>query len=345
MSQLGNQILSDAAIVAADESIPWDRLDNRSFVITGATGLIGKNLVAALLARGTTNIILLVRNPEKARHLFGKRDRVSIIAWEALSSRLPDGLPEHVDYVIHCANMTNSSSFIEQPVETIESTLGGARSAILIARHFGARLCLLSTMETYGEYLGDEPLQENQGGFLDAMVVRNSYPEAKRLDEALCAAYASEYGLGAVVLRLSQTFGPGVARDDRRVFAEFARCALEGRDIVLLTDGQKRNAYLYTSDAVRAILFVAAHGQAGTAYNAANDATFCSIREMAEMVAGTLGGRKMTVRIEIDSNAAKRFRKGSTLRLDTKRLEMLGWKAHVNLPEMYDSMTKAWAEA
>lgn len=344
MSQLGSQILSDAAIVAADESIPWDRLDNRSFVVTGATGLIGKNLVSALLARGTTDIILLVRNPEKARRLFGTSDKVSIISWEALESGVPNGLPEHVDYVIHCANVTDSSSFIERPVETIESTLGGARSAIQIARQYGARLCLLSTMETYGEYLSDEPLKEDQGGFLDAMAVRNSYPEAKRLDEALCAAYASEYGLGAVVLRLSQTFGPGVAHDDRRVFAEFARCALEERDIVLLTDGRKRNAYLYTSDAVRAILIVAACGQAGTAYNAANEATFCSIREMAEMVANTLGGGKTKVRIEINPDAAKRFRKGSTLRLDTTRLEKLGWKARVNLPEMYNRMTKAWAE-
>ncbi len=46
-----------------------------------------------------------------------------------------------------------------------------------------------------------------------------------------------------MVLRLTQTFGPGVQYDDGRVFAEFARCAIEGRDIVLKTKGEIKREY------------------------------------------------------------------------------------------------------
>lgn len=195
---------------------------------------------------------------------------------------------------------------------------------------------------TYGQVESELPISETAGGFLDAMEVRNSYPEAKRLVECLAASHASEFGTDVKVVRLTQTFGPGVVPDDRRVFAEFARCALEGRDIVLLTDDSKRNSYLYTADAVSALLHVGALGEAGHAYNVANDATFCSIREMAGLVAKRIADGRISVRVEIDDEAAKRFRKGSVLNLDTTRLRGLGWRPRVGLAEMYERMIASW---
>ena len=117
------------------------------------------------------------------------------------------------------------------------------------------------------------------------MNVRSSYPESKRLCESLCSAYASEYGVPAKVVRLTQTFGVGVSYNDGRVFAEFARCAIEGRDIVLKTKGQTKRNYIDIDDAVNAIFTVLLKGVAGEAYNVANEDTYCSIYEMANMVA------------------------------------------------------------
>lgn len=86
------------------------------------------------------------------------------------------------------------------------------------------------------------------------MNARNSYPEAKRLSENRCASYAEEYQVPVNVLRLTQTFGPGIARNDQRVFAEFIRSALEKKDIILLTEGRTKRSSRYTADAVTAIL-------------------------------------------------------------------------------------------
>ncbi|MBR1829134.1 MAG: NAD-dependent epimerase/dehydratase family protein [Atopobiaceae bacterium] len=337
----------DAKLIASDETMPWSVFDGKTVVVTGATGLIGKSLVATLLARANVadsplHVVALVRNEQKLRAFFGNHPQLSIVCWDAMDPLIGEDAVPDADYVFHCANMTSSSDFINRPVEVIETTVGGARAALELARRTGAKLCLLSTMETYGEVAADHAITEAEGGFLDAMVVRNSYPEAKRLDEALCAAYASELGVDVSVVRLVQTFGPGVDYHDGRVFADFARCACEGRDIVLLTDGSKQNSYLYTADAVTALLFAAAYGESGVAYNAANDDAFCSIREMAGMVAERFGKGKVDVRIEIDSQAAKRFRKGSLLRLDTSRLRALGWVPKVGLPTMYERMMASW---
>ena len=338
----------DCMALAREEGLPWDALQGKDIVVTGATGLIGKTLVGAVLARedefpsGIT-VRLLVRNVPKAQALFGDREDLRYVSWDATKPFVGLEGVERADVMFHCANITSSAAFVERPVDVIATTVGGAHAMLELAHRTGASLCMLSTMETYGEVSAGSPIREDQGGFLDTMVVRNSYPEAKRLDEALSAAYASQHGVDVKVVRLTQTFGPGVAPDDGRVFAYFARCATRGEDIVMLTEGTKRNAYLYTADAVRALLYIATRGQAGHAYNAANDETFCSVRDMAQMVASVFGAGRTQVRFDLDPQAAARFRKGSNLRLDTSALRKLGWVPRVGLTEMYRRMIADWA--
>ena len=69
------------------------------------------------------------------------------------------------------------------------------------------------------------------------------------------------------------------------LFAEFARCAIEKRNIVLKTKGETERCYLDISDAVSAILTVLLNGKIGEIYTAANEETYCSIYEMAKLVA------------------------------------------------------------
>lgn len=343
-----NEIVqADAQQLANNNLIPWNHYENKDIIITGATGLLGQNMAQALLSRikvahESGRVLLLVRNIEKAKQMFEESKQLLIAPWDASDERaiLPDGFVP--SFIFHCANPTDSAGFTHQPVETIDTTVGGARCMLNLANKIGASLCILSTMEIYGQMENNRLISEASGGFLDTMDVRNSYPEAKRLVECLAASYASEMGTDVKIARLTQTFGPGVGPSDRRVFAEFARCALEERDIVLLTDGSKRNSYLYTADAISALLYVCAHGKPGLAYNVANDATFCSILEMADLVANRIANSRIAVRVEIDDVAAKRFRKGSVINLDTTRLRNLGWRPRVGLVEMYERMIASW---
>lgn len=331
--------------IAARDDLPWDDLDGKTYIVTGATGLIGSELVRVLLCRraetGTgIRVVAPVRNVAKVQALFAGHE-----GFEALPWSMGEALPKTAaaDYVVHAASSTSSRDFSERPVEVIETVVNAAGEVLACAEWARAgRALLLSTMEVYGDVAGK--ITEDMGGTLDTMSPRSSYPEAKRLAECLFASHAAERGAHATVARLTQTFGEGVSPRDGRVFAEFARCALRGEDIVLLSDGSKRNQYLSVDDAVRAILILLANGGDGKAYNVANPATFCSIKEMAGLVAEELGGGRCQVTFGIDPVRTATFRKGSVIDLDVSRLEALGWAPEQGLPEMYKAMAACWGD-
>lgn len=301
-------------------------LKDKTVYITGATGLIGKSLVYELL--GLCNIVVQVRNKEKALNLFG--DKVEYVICDLLEKSNYQG---SVDYIIHCANPTSSKFFVDKPVETINSAVNGTFNILEFAKEKKVDgFVFLSTMEVYGTPEKGHRVKENEGGSFDSAVVRNCYPLSKQTCESLCAGYASEYGLHTRVLRLTQTFGPGVEYNDGRVFAEFARCAIEKRNIVLKTKGETERDYLYTSDAVNAILTVLLHGNDGEIYTAANEETFCSIYDMAKMVA-----EMNAIEVVIEEQDISKMGYANTLHidLDTSKLRNLGWKAEVDLKEMF----------
>lgn len=321
----------------------FSRLDGKTVLITGATGLIGYNLTASIMLYGMdrTNppkVIALVRNMGKARKMYQNFSEkyLKLISWETSENI---SISDAVDYIVHAASQTSSKAFIEQPVETIFTALDGTRNILELARRKRVKGFLyLSSMEVYGIPGSEKKITETHPAEIDSMSVRSSYPEGKRICEALCSAYWAEYGVPANVIRLTQTFGTGVAYDDSRVFAEFARCAIEGRDIVLHTKGETKRSYLYTMDAVTAILAVLLLGKPGEAYNAANEETYCSVYEMAEMVAKECGQAK--IRIKVQDEGCQSFGYAPTLymNLDSEKLRQLGWRAQTALPEMYRLM-------
>lgn len=329
-------------------SLPlMEELSGKTVLVTGATGLIGQTIVSALLRYGSEDamirVIACVRNEQKAKTLFGSADRGNLELMIADITKMPaQKLSRPVDYVIHAASQTSSRAFIDQPVETIFTAIDGTRSALEFSRNNQVRCFVyLSTMEVYGTPSDDEKIDEKHGTNLDTTQPRSCYPESKRLCEILCASWQKEYGVPVRILRLTQTFGPGVRYDDGRVFAEFARCALENRDIVLKTAGLTCRSYLYTADAVSAILTVMLRGEDGTAYNAANEDTYCSIREMAEMVARECAAGRIGVRIEAEEDPSRLgYAPTLHMNLDTSRLRSLGWKPVYGLADAYGRMMK-----
>ena len=171
---------------------------------------------------------------------------------------------------------------------------------------------------------------------VDAFLAQN----AKRMAENLCVAYASEYGVPVKIARLAQTFGEGVRQEDNRVYAQFARAILEGRDIVLRTDGSASRCYCAVSDVVEAVRVLLAKGTDATPYTVANEATFCSVREMAERLIAAHPESGSRLAFDISEDAARSYPPPTRLRLDSSRLRALGWEPNVGLMEMFDRMMK-----
>lgn len=321
-----------------------------NILVTGAAGLIGKKLVKTILASCPKAVVYaMVRHYEKGRRAFenvlegSDAKRLKILVGDVTADFSGCTMFNDVkfDYIVHAASMTSSRAFVEQPVQIIETALTGTRNMLELARRDRVKAFIyLSSMEVYGAPQAETKIREDHPCNLDLMAVRSSYPESKRMCESMCAAYASEYGVAARVLRLAQTFGEGVDRADTRVFAEFARCLDTGSDIVLHTAGQTKRSYLSVGDAATAILTVMQKGVNGEAYNAANETTYCSIREMAELVAG-MGNLHVVVDTS-ESADAHGYAPTLYMDLDTAKLRTLGWKPKDDARTMFNDVLRSW---
>lgn len=337
---------AEYAELAKTADIDWGKLAGKTVLITGATGLIGTCCIRLLMERNRTfhegiKVIALVRNGEKAHALlgdYGPDDGLSYCVSDLVEF---DQFDLNCDCLIHAGCPTASKFFMEHPAETAATIVDGTRNMLELARRARAKsFVYVSSMEVYGDG-NSEPglahkLTEADVGYVNPLSTRSCYPEGKRMAEHFTCAYVHEYGIDAKVARLAQTFGPGIPMNDRRVFAQFARCAMTGEDIVLKTTGASTRMYNYTTDAVTALFTILLKGAAGKAYNIANEATYSSVREMGELVSRECADGSIAVRVEIDPDAP--YPPEHHLPLDTSALRALGWQPKVGLPEMYKKL-------
>lgn len=333
----------------AESDLPWEEYQNRSFLVTGATGLIGSLLVRALLycngVRGLNlTVYAVVRSIEKAKGIFGEDAQVSYVVADLAKDKL--SFEGGCDYVIHAAAVTTSKLMVSDPVGTIRTAIDGTEKLLKLAvdKKAGA-FVYISSMEIYGQPKGEGKTAEKDLGYVDLAAVRSCYPEGKRMCECLCTAYASQYGLNVRSARLAQTFGAGILPGENRVFAQFARSAARGEDIVLHTTGESEGNYVYTADAVRAILLLLVRGESGEAYNIANEESHVTIRQMAELVADRLCGGRISVVIDIpEDSASLGYAPPVKMWLDASRMRALGWTPEVGLMDSYQRMMQYMTE-
>lgn len=314
---------------------------NKTILITGATGLIGSNLIHCLLALDCNiKVVAPIRDLKKAVRIFSQNEleNIRLIECDIVSYNY-DALCD-IDFIIHCAAPTASKYFIEHPVETFDVIYSGTKVLLNYARKRQIKgFVYLSSLEVYGEIYDDsKPVCEDSQGYLDIMAVRSSYPMAKRAAENLCCLYAAEYGVSVMVARLTQTTGAGIALDDNRVIAQFARLATYGNDIVLHTTGESARPYCYTTDAVSAILYILFKGQKGNVYNVANENTYISARDMAEFVRVNFNP-SIKVRVELKNDMG--YAPVTKLNLSTEKLKGLGWLPRYGLYEIFDRLIKS----
>lgn len=337
-------VRSDCEHICTVGRIPWDALRGKSFLITGATGLLGKNMIWALLYAnhkfhlGMT-VFALVRDENKAKNELGEDPALVFLPGNVFS--VPE-IIEPIHYIVHGASMTDSRSFVQRPAEVMLTAAEGTKNLLEAAAKKQVHgFVYLSSMEVYGTPKKGTPVKEEDiAGFLPENP-RNSYPISKQYCEALCCAYASQYKVPAKVVRLTQTFGPGVVYNDNRVFAQFMRCAIEKKDIVLKTRGETERCYLYTADAVEAILTVLLKGNIGECYTAANPETYCSIAQMAELVASQIAKGTISIKYDIAPNNRTGYADTLFMQLDISKISALGWKPHIALPDMFIRMMEA----
>lgn len=327
------EIISDIELV--------NSFSHKSVLVTGATGLIGSMIIKTLVCANSEyglniKIIGLARNEERAKKVLGDAaDQVSMLYSDGFN------VDSDCDYIFHTASPTSSKYFIECPVETINTILAGTKAMLELAKKRNAVIVYLSSMEAYGvPYVPGQVMTEDKIGVINHLTVRSCYPEAKRMCECMCAAYSSEFGVSAKIVRLAQTFGAGVPLQDNRVSMQFAKSVVEGNNIVLHTEGKSISNFCYLTDAIAGILTVAVKGEKGEAYNVCNDGESRSIFDIANLVAGSVAEGKISVIKDIPDTNEYGFAPDNTMRLCSDKLLSLGWSPKVNMEEGYKRLVE-----
>lgn len=339
-------ILMEDLRIIAESDIPVSDFDGKTVLVTGATGLVGANMVRALLAinayrNSDIHVLALVRNPEKAKRLLGEDPNLRVVVAD-LTGNVSEAFSDidRVDYIFHAAAVTSSKMMVQEPVRTIRTSIDGTDNILRLAMTKYCRgMVYLSSMEVYGDvekYKTDtSDVAEEDIGYLDPVKVRSDYPESKRMCENLCVAYAAQFNVPVKIARLAQTFGAGILPGESRVFAQFAGSVIEGKDIILHTRGLSEGNYCYLRDTIRALLILAVKGEDGQACNIANEECHTTIAGMAQMVCDRIAGGKIRVVYDIPAENKYGYAADAHMKLSASKMRALGWKPQVGLEESY----------
>lgn len=296
----------------------WEKFSGCRVLVTGAAGLIGSYLVATLLRIPSCKVVALVRDKNKIDH----KD-LEVIEQDVCEPILIDG---NVDYIIHAASQASPKYIANDPVGTMLPNIIGTNNLLSLARRSKSKgFLLVSGGEVYGTGQLNTPTKESGYGALDPMAVRSCYAESKRAGEALCACYKAQYGINTIVARLAHTYGPGVKRDDGRVFADFVYNIIDGKNIQLNSDGSAIRSFCYISDAILGLFTVLLKGESGRAYNVCNENACSSIFNLAVMLADIyhIGVKVLSDRKDPLSKSC----------LDSSEARALGWNPQIPIAE------------
>jgi len=170
---------------------------------------------------------------------------------------------ESADYVLHMASIASPTFYRQYPVETIDANVWGLRK--LFEFYKGRNLkgfLFFSTSEIYGNPSPENvPTDEDYNGDVSCTGPRSCYDESKRFGETMCKYFAQEYKLPISVVRLFNTYGPGMKINDKRVVADFANNIFKGEDITILSSGAPTRTFCYIADSVAGCLKALLYGK------------------------------------------------------------------------------------
>jgi nucleoside-diphosphate-sugar epimerase len=277
-------------VFARTEGI-WEGLRGRRLFLTGGTGFFGCWLLESFLWANdrlglNAEVVALSRRPEvfarKAPHL-ARHPSIRMYQGDVRTFEFPEGAFSHI---IHAATDADAVLNVAQPLRMLDTIVDGTRRVLDFARVCGAQRFLLTSS---GAVYGRQPSEithvgEDYCGAPDPLGTAAAYGEGKRLSEMLCAVYARQYGIEAVIARCFAFIGPYLPLEGHYAAGNFLGNGLRGEAIQIGGDGTPRRSYMYASDLAVWLWTLLFCGQPSRPYNVGSEDDL-SIADLAHRVA------------------------------------------------------------
>lgn len=313
----------------------WETLKNKTIMISGATGLIGRYFIDLLMLKNNNEslnckIIAISRNKNKIETIF--ENYLDDKNFEIIEQDVTDQIEYvgNINYIIHAASNTYPIQYATDPIGTIKTNVLGTINLLELGKQKKIEKFLFtSSFEVYGKVNNKNEIFENDYGYIDCTEIRSCYPESKRLSETLCIAYSKQENINTSIVRLSRVFGPTMDLNSSLATAQFLKNGIHKEDIVLKSDGEQLYSFNYVGDAVMSILYTLIYGEDKQAYNISDESFNIKLKDFANIVANNTNTK---VIFDLPDEVEKIGFSNTTMTiLNNNKIKSLGWKVNKDI--------------
>ena len=294
-------------------------------LVTGGAGFIGSHLCDRLIKDGCDVICLdnyFTGSKDNVRHLIGN-DRFELVRHDVTTSFYAE-----VEKIFNLACPASPVNYQYNPIKTLKTSIYGALNMLGLAKRVNAKILHASTSEVYGDP-DIHPQIESYWGNVNPIGIRSCYDEGKRAAETLCMDYHRQHNIRIKIIRIFNTYGPRMDKNDGRVVSNFIVQALMGKDITIYGDGAQTRSFQFIDDLIEGMVRMMNTGDDFKGpVNIGNPGEF-SILELANEVIRLTGSKSKIIFEPLPQDDPRQRKPDISLAFE----KLDGWKPNVKLEE------------
>jgi UDP-glucuronate decarboxylase len=293
----------------------------RTILVTGGAGFIGSHLCEFLLNKGNHVICLdnfFTGQKQNVMHLMNDH------RFEIIRHDITEPIYLEVDEIYNLACPASPVAYQYNPIKTIKTSTSGMINMLGLAKRVKARILQASTSEIYGNP-SVHPQTEDYWGNVNPIGIRSCYDEGKRVAECLCMDYHRQNKVDIRIVRIFNTYGPRMARDDGRVISNFINQALAATPITIYGDGGQTRSFMYISDLIEGLYRMMNQDTTIGPVNLGNPHEV-TIKQLAETIIELTGSKSELIKNPLPKDDPERRKPDITLAKST-----LKWEPRVHL--------------
>lgn len=253
---------------------------NKRVLIAGGAGFVGSHLCCQLVDKGYNVICIDNLSTGRIKNIANimKCPNFEFVQRDIVGSVAIDG---DIDEIYHLASPASPLQYQLNPIHTFQTNVIGALNLLELAQQKGSRILLASTSEVYGDPT-QHPQKEDYWGNVNPNGIRSCYDEGKRSAETLFCDYHRMHGVDVRIVRIFNTYGPNMSKEDGRVVSNFITQALKNEPITINGDGNQTRSFQYIDDLIVGMLQVMEDGVPCVPINIGNpqERTVASLAEL-----------------------------------------------------------------